>query len=210
MNQTNMATVVPNKKTGKMFVPSTSGKWHRVQLAQKGVRESNGFFTEQNLVGFAYFATEDMANAFVNNAMKNGNQVEGKIIYVDQLEPINQESEVYGKQYPYPYRFGGRELSVEERLMIQAKCVEAGLALQQSGRPIYRRKMFTTDLNKTSVILSPDNQDQINAFIDTVLKAQAEPDPAKVARLAELRAIKVGVRTAEQKKELAALTAELE
>jgi hypothetical protein len=206
----NKVKIVPNKKTGAMFVPSTSGKWQRVQLTQESMRENNGFFSEQKLTGFAYFATEALAEAFVQDAVNNGMVVNGKIIYVDQLEPINTESAEYGKQYPYPFRFDGRELSVEERLMIQAKCVETGLSLQQSGKAIYRRKMFTTDITKTSVVLSPDNQEDINMFIGTLLTAKAAPDPAKVARLAELRAIAKSSRNAAQKKELAELVDELE
>jgi len=211
MNQvTTTVTLVPNKKTGAMFVPSTSGKWQRVQLTQESMRENNGFFSEQKLTGFAYFATVALAQAFVTSCLNNNMKAEGKIVYVDQLDPINQETEEYGKQYPYPFRFNGHDLSVEERLMIQAKCVEAGLSLQQSKRPIYRRKMFTTDQTKASVILSPDNQDDINAFISTLLAAKAAPDPAKVARLAELRGIAKSTRTAGQKKELAELIDELE
>jgi len=203
------AQVVPNKKTGALYVPSTSGKWFRVQLSSNGVRESNGFFSEQKMTGFAYFATEDMAKAFVADAVANKMAVAGKIVYVDQLDPINQETEEYGKQYPYPFRFEGRDLTLEERLMVQAKCVEAGLALQQSGKPIYRRKMFTTDVTRNSVVLSPDNQDDVNAFVATLLKAVAEVDPAKVARLAELRAIAKTKRTAAEKAELAELIEEV-
>lgn len=202
--------LVPNKKTGAMFVPSTSGKWQRVQLEQQGMRENNGFFSEQKLTGFAYFATEQLAKDFVAGAVNNGMELDGKIIYVDQLEPINTEAAEYGKQYPYPFRFEGRELSLEERLMIQAKAVEAGLSLQQSGRPIYRRKMYTTDVTRNSVILTPDNLDDINAFVATLLKAKAEPDPAKVARLAEIRAKAKSSRTAAEKTEMAALIDELE
>jgi hypothetical protein len=202
--------LVPNKKTGAMFVPSSSGKWFRVQLSSNGVRESNGFFTEQNLTGFAYFATEQMAKDFVADAIKNSMTVQGNIVYVDQLEPINQESPEYGKQYPYPFRHNGVELSLEQRLMVQSKCVEAGLSLQQSGRPIYRRKMFTTHEDAKSIVLSPDNQDDINAFVGTLLAAKAAPDPAKVARLTELRAINKAKRTAAEKEELANLIEELE
>lgn len=208
MNQT--VTLVPNKKTGAMYVPSTSGKWQRIQLTQDSMRESNGFFSEQKITGFAYFATEELAKAFVAQAVNNGMKVDGKIVYVDQLDPINTEAAEYGKQYPYPFRFNGTELSVEERLMIQAKAVESGLSLQQSGRPIYRRKMFTTDQSKASVVLTPDNQDDINAFINTLLTAKAAPDPVKVARLTELRAIVKSTRNAAQKKELAELIDELE
>ena len=205
-----MVKLVPNKKTGAMYVPTTSGNWYRVQVTQEASSFSNGFERTQKLTGFAYLPNEERAKAFVAAAAINGNEIEGSVVYVDQLTPINGESAEYGKQYPYPFRFNGKELTVEERMAIQAKAVDARLPLMQSGQAIYRRKFFTPDTEAKSIVLSPDNQDDINAFIATVLETRNAPDPAKIARLAELRAIKAGTRTADQKKELAALIEELE
>lgn len=202
--------LVMNKKANKWFIPSTSGKWLRIQMTQEQSVFTNGFQQTRTATGFAYFANEERANAFVQEASVNGMTMPGSIVYMDQLEPINTEAAEYGKQYPYPFRHNGVELSLEDRLMVQAKAVEAGLSLQQSGQPIYRRKFYTPDVNATSTILSPDNQDDINAFISTLLTAKAAPDPAKVARLTELRAIAKTGRNAAQKKELADLIDELE
>ena len=194
-----MSTVklVPNKKTGTMSVPTTSGKFHRVQVKSEGTVERDGFFFRQNQVGFAYFQNLEDCQKFIASAV-NG-EVPGKVVYVDQLTPISEEATEYGKQYPYPFRFNGQELSLDQRVAIQAAAAKAGLSLMQSGQAIYRKKMYTTDLNRQSIILSPDNQDEINAFIGKVLAV----DPnAKAARLAELQAIPKASRTKAQKEEL--------
>lgn len=195
--------IVANKKTGKMYQATTSGKFQRVQLSGEGINERDGFFTQTKQVGFAYFATEDMAKAFIATAIDD--VVSGKIVYVDSLSPIMEESPEYGKQYPYPFRANGVELTLEQRLQVQAKAIEAGLALQQSGKAIYRKKMYTTDLTRQSVILSPDNLDDVNAFVATVLASTAPSAEEKQARINQLKAIAKAKRTPAEVQELAEL-----
>lgn len=201
--------LVPNKKaTAKAgmpvyHVPTTSGKFFRVQVAGTGINERDGFFTETKQVGFAYFATEDMAKAFIASAVDG--VVPGKVVYMDDLKPIMEESPEYGKQYPYPFRFDGKELGVEQRLLIQAKAIEARLSLQQSGKAIYRKKVYTTDITRNSVISSPDNLDEVNAFIATVLSATGTSDEDKAARLDILQAIPKAKRTVAEKAEIVEL-----
>lgn len=194
--------VVPNKKTGKLYQPTSNGKFHRVQVACTGTTERDGFFFKQNQIGFAYFQDEAQCIALIEMAKANGMQIPGKIVYLDQLVPITEEAKEYGKQYPYVFRHNGVDLDPVQREAIQRACIENGLALRQSGQDIYRKKIYTTDLTRQSVILSPDNMDQVNAFIGTVLKSSVDP---KAARLAELQAIPKASRTKEQKAELAEL-----
>ncbi len=205
-----MSTVqlVPNKKAstaaGKpvYYTPSTNGKWLRLQVASKGHTIRNGFETAQNMTGFLYVQGEERAQQYVQAAMGNNMAIPGKVIYVDQLVPINTEAVDYGKQYPYPFRYGKTELTVDQRRDIQAACVAKGLTLQQSGQTIYRRKVYTDDLTATSIILSPDNMDEVNAFIGTLLSNGVDH---KAARLKELQAIPKSQRTTAQKTELAEL-----
>lgn len=198
----NKVQLVKNEKASKAagkpvyFMPSSNGKWLRLQVASKGHVIRNGFETAQNMTGFLYVQNEERAKEYVALAMGDNMQLPGKVIYVDQLEPISTEAAEYGKQYPYPFRYGKTELTVEQRVAIQTACVEAGLALQQSGRPIYRRKMYTDDLNATSVTLTPDNQDEVNNFIGKLLSASVDPNAAKEARYNELKALGAAKRKA--------------
>ena len=183
-------TLVPNKKTKALFTPTTNGKWFRVQVSAKGIVERDGFFSQQNKIGFAYLQTEQMCKDFVAQAQANNMQLPGKVVYLDQLQAITEEAQEYGKQYPYPFRFNGQELTLEQRLAVQAACVENDLPLKQSGKAIYRKKIYTSDLTRQSVILSPDNMDEINAFVATVLANQAVPAMTaeqKEARIAQLK-----------------------
>lgn len=174
-----------------MYVPTTSGKFHRVQVSASGTTERDGFFYRNNQVGFAYFQNEDDCKTFVASAV-NG-EVPGKVVYVDQLVPISEEAPEYGKQYPYPFRFNGVELTPQQRVDIQVAAASAGLSLMQSGKAIYRKKMYTTDTNRPSIILSADNQDEVNNFISKFL---ANNGDAKATRLKELKAMTKAARIA--------------
>lgn len=193
----NTVQVVKNKKTGLMYQLTTSGKFYRVQVSSEQVGESTdangngtGFNINRKLVGFSYHPTEQACKDLVASAVDG--KIPGKIIYVDQLEPISTESVGYGMQFPYPFRYNGQELSLEQRLAIQVAAVQAGLCLEQSGRPIYRKKIHTTIMDSKSVILTPDNLDKVNAFVGTVLEQLAKAggtglDAAKQARMLELQ-----------------------
>jgi len=202
--------IVPNKKTGKLYQPTTNGKFFRVQVAANGTVERDGFFFRQNQIGFAYYQNEDDCKALIELAKGNGMQIPGKIVYLDQLVPITEEATEYGKQYPYMFRHNGNELTLEQRLQIQAACVTADMPLMQSGKAIYRKKIYTTDLSRASVILSPDNLDDVNKFIGTILGTSNGSTVTNAAaireqRLAALKAIPKAKRTAEEKAELAEL-----
>lgn len=201
--------LVPNSKAsakaGKpvYYVPTTSGKWLRIQVSSEQSGESvdasgngTGFNSIRKQVGFSYHATEESAKALIASAVDG--MVDGKVIYVDQLEPIVQEDASYGKQYPYPFRFNGTELTLEQRQLVQAKAIETGRSLMQSGKPIYRRKVHTTILDSKSVILSPDNLDDINSFVATVLAATTDSAEDRAKELAALKAIAKAKRTPEQ------------
>lgn len=163
------------------------------------------------MTGFLYVQGEERAKEYVATALANNMQLPGKVIYVDQLVPISTEDVNYGKQYPYPFRYGKTELSLEQRLAIQAACVDRGLTLQQSDQTIYRRKMYTDDVNAVSVILTPDNLDEVNDFVSAFLSAAPDPLAAKEARWAELNALKAETRNATGvQDEYLALTAELD
>lgn len=213
-NAAGTVQIVPNKKTGSLYQPTTSGKFYRVQVSSQQVGESvdangngTGFNISRKLVGFSYHPTEEACKALVASAVSG--LIPGKVIYIDQLEPISTEATGYGQLYPYPFRYNGQELSLEQRLAIQVAAVEAELSLQQSGKPIYRKKIHTTIMDSKSVLLSPDNMDEVNAFVGTVLAEMAKGSGAtaesKAARLAELKAIPAAKRTAEQKAEMADL-----
>jgi len=215
-----MSTVrlVPNKnaseKAGKpvWYVPTSTGKMWRVQVSETvsgETRDANGNGTGMNFsrskVGFSYHQTEDMAKAFVASATKDTILVDGKatevlmvsgkVIYVDQLVPIVGEDPRYGKQYPYPFTFNGQALDLNQRVAIQAKAIETGLALQQSEKDIYRKKIHTTILDSKDVILSPDNLDDVNRFVAEVLAMNGTSAEEKQARINQLKAIPKAKRT---------------
>lgn len=220
--------IVKNKKTGLYYQPTTSGKMYKVQVSSTESGEqvdSSGNGTGMNfsrsMVGFSYHQTEQQCKDLIASAIKstvttvvNGVPVAeevltipGKVIYVDQLTPITAEAVGYGIQYPYPMSFNGTRIEDwKTRAAIQAAAATSGVALMQSGKPIYRKKIHTTVLDSKSVILSPDNMDDVNAFIATVLEGAGNGnDTAKAVRLAELQAIPKASRTKEQKAELAEL-----
>ncbi len=200
-------TLVPNAKTGANYVPSSNGKWVRIQVKSQGHVIRNGFETATNMTGFLYVQNEQRAQEYVAMAKANGMQIPGKVIYVDQLTPIMQERADYGMQYPYPFRNGKTELTQEQRIHVQKTAIEKGLVLRQSGQPIYRRKMFTDDLNATSVILSPDNLDEVNALVAATLAAGVDPKAERIAAIQlELKAPGI---TAKQKTALKAELVEL-
>ncbi len=207
--------LVPNKTASKlagkevMFVPTSSGKFYRVQVSSKQSGESvdsngngTGFNTERTRVGFSYHSSEASAQTLIASAVEG--MIAGKVIYVDQLEPIATENAEYGKQYPYPFRFNGQELSLEQRLLIQQKAAETGRCLTQSGRPIYRRKIHTTIMDSKDVVLSPDNNADIQSFIAQVLATSSKPTDEQIARFNELKALG-NKRNATQKAEYAEL-----
>jgi len=204
-------TIVPNKKTGKYVVPSSTGKSFRVQGKSDGelVEFATGISGRQSRpLGFHRFTTEADANAFVESVAKNGYvHPTARIVYIDTLDPIVGEKLEYGIRYPYPMN-----LPRTHRAEVQRVAALKGVTLQQSGRPIYRNKFITFNPETKDVILSPDNQEQIDAFIKTLNLAAIPVDnpqggmsAAKEARLAELKAIPKAKRTAEQKEELANL-----
>ncbi len=186
---------------------NVNNPWFRIQVQSVGYVIQNGFESKKTLTGFYYVGSEERAKEVISGAGV-GLQLPGKVIYVDQLTPIMQESPMYGVMYPYPFRYNGTELTLEQRLAIQAAAAEKGVVLMQSGQAIYRKKVYTDDVNAVSSILSPDNLDDINAFIASVLEgAGSTSEAAKAARLAELGAIPSAKRTAEQKAELKELMA---
>lgn len=208
----NTVTLVKNK-TGKWSAPTTSGNWHRIQVTSTGFSVRNGFEQTRKMTGFYYVGTEERVAEIVASATKTANgelQIAGKVIYVDQLEPIGKESPDYGKCYPYPFRHNGQDVDQQLRALIQKKAAENGVCLMQSGKPIYRRKVYTDDLNAQSVVLSPDNMDDINTFIASVLEqANAPKDAAKQAKFNELQALgAAGRKTPAMKKEYMALIEE--
>ncbi len=196
-----MSTVklVANAKTGTMYVPTSSKKFWRVQMKSEGTVERDGFFFRQNQVGFAYFQNEQDCKNFIGSAAKvivNDKEelhVAGKVVYLDQLTPIMEEATEYGKQYPYPFRFNGQELNLDQRVAVQTAAAKAGLSLTQSDQAIYRKKIYTTDLTRNNIILSPDNLDEVNNFVSKVLAGN--PD-TKALRLAELKAMTKAQRVA--------------
>jgi hypothetical protein len=205
--------LVPNAKLSKtagqpVYVapPSATGKTFRVQVQSTAdVEIRPGLFATQNRVGFARFMTEEQANRFVGNAALSNYSLQGKVIYVDQLEPIIKENADYGKQYPYPMNHAGKPLDVVTRAAIQDKAIVAGLCLTQSGMPIYRSKVYTEDLGAKDTILSADNMDEVNAFVNGLLSTSSAASVDKAARLAELKAIPKANRTPAQVEELADL-----
>lgn len=210
-------------KTGdKGYVASASGKSFRVQVKYAGFEEVRpGLMAPVNKTGFVRFiggknataeqmkVAEDACVAFVAAAKANGMTLPGKVIFIDQLSPIYGENGDYGKLYPYPASHNGVALDIDQRLLVQQKAAEAGICLMQSGKTIFRNKLYTTDMSAKDSILSPDNQEDIENFTDAVLGAVA-PDNPKVMRLAELRAIAKAKRTDDQKKELESLIVEIE
>ena len=204
--------LVPNAKLSKtagqpVYVapPSASGKTFRVQVQSTEVAEwKPGVFVQQNRVGFARFMTEDMAKEFVRKAALNGYALSGKVIYLDQLTPINDNID-YGKQYPYPMNHAGKPLDVLTRAAIQDKAILSGLCLTQSGMPIYRSKVYTEDVAAKDTILSADNMDEVNTFVNGLLSTSSAASQDKAARLAELTAIPQAKRTPAQVEELADL-----
>jgi hypothetical protein len=191
--------LVPNVKASKLagksvyYTPSTNGKWLRLQVASKGHVIRNGFETAQNMTGFLYVQGEERAKEYVNAAMQDNMQLAGKVIYIDQLTPINQEALGYGAQYPYPFRYGKTELTPQQRVDIQVAAAASGLTMQKADehgelKTIYRRKIYTDDLNAVSVILTPDNVDEINNFIGAFLAGTTSPLEAKKARLVQIKA----------------------
>lgn len=205
--------LVPNAKLSKVagqpvYVtpPAAGRKTYRVQVQSTAdVEIRQGLFATQNRVGFARFMTEEQAQRFVSTAALSGYALTGKVIYVDQLEPIISENVDYGKQYPYPMNHAGKALDVNVRLGIQEKAIAEGLCLTQSDRPIYRSKVYTEDTNAKDNILSPDNMDEVNAFVNRVLSGAG--GAAKVARLQELKAI--ANPTKKEKLEMATIEADL-
>ena len=186
--------------------PSGTGKTFRVQVQSTAdVEIRPGLFATQNRVGFARFMTEEQANRFVGNAALSGYALQGKVIYVDQLEPIIKENADYGKQYPYPMNYQGKALDVVTRAAIQDKAIMAGLCLTQSGQSIYRSKVYTEDISAKDTILSADNMDEVNTFVNGLLSGNTAASTDKAARLAELRAIPKAKRTPAQVEELADL-----
>lgn len=201
--------LVPNAKLSKVagqpvyITPPAAGrKTYRVQVQSTAdVEIRQGLFATQNRVGFARFMTEEQAQRFVSTAALTGYALTGKVIYVDQLEPIISENVDYGKQYPFPAKHNNVTLEANVRVGIQEKAVAEGLCLTQSDRPIYRSKVYTEDTNAKDNILSPDNMDDVNAFVSKVLSGSG--DAAKTARIAELKGL--ASLTKAQKVELAQL-----
>lgn len=217
--------IVPNKKTGSLYQPTTSGKMFRIQVSSVEAGESldsNGRGTGMNFnrekVGFSYHQTEAQCLALIASAVKGTEtiikdgvpvvvdilRIPGKVIYIDQLEPIVGEGNDYGKLFPYPFSFNGQRISdYIVRGRIQEVSIEQGRCYMQSGKPIFRKKIHTTVMASTDLILSPDNQEDINALIATVLTAHVQDD-AKKARFETLKA-KGAKRTAPEKLEYAEL-----
>lgn len=193
------------------YTKSSTGKSFRVQVSSEArVEVTAGLFVMNNRVGFARFTNEVDCQNFIATALANGGNLPGKVIYVDQLTPISQEATDYGKQYPYPMQFNGQRIDDwKVRAEIQKQAILSGLHLSQSGQPIYRNKQYTELDTAKDCILTPDNLDEVQAFVAKVMASAGSDDStAKQEEFSKLKAIKKAARTADQQSRFLALVGE--
>lgn len=221
-------TVIKSQKSGKVLNASTNNPlegWIMIEstsLEFKGGRrfenKRRGFLRQQVALLQSLDLKADFAMLLSKGVdttglvvlqpkgFAEGQVLPGRVVIQDSLEPIIADNLEFGLRVP---QLGANS---DIRNAVREACSNAGLAYTQSGKPIYRKTFYSPYPEghprcENDIILSPDNMDEVNAFIATIQLPSANTglDVARKARLAELQGTPQAQRTANQKAELAEL-----
>ncbi len=152
-----------------------------------------------------------------------GKEFPGHIVIQDSFTPIMKDNADFGLRIPQSKQ--GVAYTAAIGTAIRTACATAGITYegvddQGEMHPIYRKVFYSPypeghALYEADVIIPIANTEKVNTFIASIALpvgagADAGMNTAKVARLAELKAIPKAQRTAKDKSDLAELIEELE
>jgi hypothetical protein len=129
-------TVTANDE-GQVIVPSKNPEFGYIRVEQKSSRMVNGWVRPENKSALIKGAVEDLKAL----GYHQGQTLEGKIVIVESLEPVNADDPKQG------IKMSG----------------DNGIACTFEGQPIYREAYYTEDMEATDTLIAHDNVEEVRA-----------------------------------------------
>ena len=135
--------VTAEEVTGNVVVVSKNNpEWGHIRVEQSRTTiDDNGFARKRNISALIHGTVEDLKSF----KWVNGQEVPGKIIAKESLEPFNYN------QAERDYKIAGK----------------TGIVCCQDGQPIYRKTFYTLNSSAEDVLVSHNNIEDIRAAYST-------------------------------------------
>jgi hypothetical protein len=182
MSNKNVVTVVANKSGAVVSTSPNNPEfgWLCVESIQPTFQ--GGFLRLGKRVAFIAGKVDELNKYVGDLSLVAGSELPGKIVVKESLIPVSATDATMGVKYP------------------NAAAKTQGLACLVDDQPVYRKSMYTPNVDELDILVQHTNGDEIRAFMNAGTKT-----PTPEQRLAELQAIPKAQRTAAQKAELAEL-----
>lgn len=135
--------VTAEEVTGNVVVVSKNNpEWGHIRVEQsRTMIDDNGFVRKRNISALIHGTVEDLKSF----KWVNGQEVPGKIIAKESLEPFNMN------QPERDYKIAGK----------------TGIVCCQDGQPIYRKTFYTLNSSAEDVLVAHNNIEDIRAAYST-------------------------------------------
>jgi len=135
--------VTAEEVTGNVVVVSKNNpEWGHIRVEQsRTMIDDNGFARKRNISALIHGTVEDLKSF----KWVNGQEVPGKIIAKESLEPFNYN------QAERDYKIAGK----------------TGIVCCQDGQPIYRKTFYTLNSSAEDVLVAHNNIEDIRAAYST-------------------------------------------
>ena len=135
--------VTAEEVTGNVVVVSKNNpEWGHIRVEQSRTTiDDNGFARKRNISALIHGTVEDLKSF----KWVNGQEVPGKIIAKESLEPFNYN------QAERDYKIAGK----------------TGIVCCQDGQPIYRKTFYTLNSSAEDVLVAHNNVEDIRAAYST-------------------------------------------
>jgi hypothetical protein len=151
MKNTNKVTVTANANGQVITVSPKNPEFGWVAIESIQPTFSEGFLKLGKRVAFIAGSVKELQEFnFIA-----GEELPGKIVIKETLEPLNAKDATMGIKYP------------------SAAAKKAGLACTVNDQPVYRKSYYTPDTNKLDIMIAHNNGADIIAFNASLNKANA-------------------------------------